>query len=59
MLDKSSYYYIVVGVSGTIVYLIFLTGLVELLSVEPVLASMISFAPVFFVSYYVTHTWVF
>lgn len=48
-----------VGIFGSVVYLVLLTLLVELLGVEPVVATMISFTPVFFVSYYLTHTWVF
>ena len=48
-----------VGIGGASGYLILLTGLVELLNVEPVLASVFSYIPVIIVSYYLSFTWVF
>lgn len=59
MIDKSYLNYIIVGVAGTIVYLLSLTTLVELFKVDPVVSAVSSYIPVFFGSYFLTHSWVF
>lgn len=51
--------YAVVGVGGTIAYLMLLAFQVELLTMDPVIASIISYIPVIFGSYYLSHAWVF
>jgi len=51
--------YVLIGLSGYAVYLILLVGMVEILSVNPVLASLISFIPILILSYILSYRWVF
>ncbi|MDA7441063.1 GtrA family protein [Candidatus Pseudothioglobus singularis] len=51
--------YVFIGVSGYVVYLILLVGMVEILSVDPVLASLLSFTPILILSYILSYKWVF
>ncbi len=59
MNSKSIIQYGVVGVGGYLVYLLLLAGMVEKLRFDPVLASFLSFVPVFVLSYLLSHRWVF
>ncbi len=58
-ISRTAFSYCVVGGAGTVIYLILLTGLVELAGFDPVIASIISCIPVFISSYFLSHVWVF
>ena len=51
--------YALVGIGGYLVYLALLVIQVEFFNIEPVLASLLAFIPVFLVSYAVSYGWVF
>ena len=51
--------YALVGISGYLVFVALLTIQVEFFKIEPVLASLLAFIPVFLVSYTVSYGWVF
>lgn len=51
--------YVIVGIIGTIVYLLLLTVQVELLYLDPVLASIVAYVPVIILSYVLSYGWVF
>ena len=51
--------YALVGIGGYSVYLALLIIQVEFFNIEPVLASLLAFIPVFLVSYFVSYGWVF
>jgi putative flippase GtrA len=57
--NHSSIKYLIVGVSGYLVHLFLIIMQVELLDIEPILATFIAFFPVFILSYIVSYTWVF
>jgi len=57
--SRTAFSYCVVGGAGTVVYLVLLAGLVELAGLAPVIASIISYIPVFFFSYFLSYIWVF
>ena len=51
--------YALVGTSGYLVFVSLLTIQIEFFKIEPVLASLLAFIPVFLVSYAVSYGWVF
>jgi putative flippase GtrA len=51
--------YALVGTSGYLVFVALLTIQIEFFKIEPVLASLLAFIPVFLVSYAVSYGWVF
>ena len=51
--------YALVGIGGYSVYLALLIIQVEFFKIEPVLASLLAFIPIFLVSYAVSYGWVF
>ena len=51
--------YLLVGLGGYLVYLLLLIGIVEVLDLDPVLASFISFIPVLIISYILNRNWIF
>jgi putative flippase GtrA len=57
--SKSFLRYVLVAVLGYVIYLFLLVAMVERLGVDPVLASFLSFIPVFILSYILSYKWVF
>ncbi len=56
---RSIIQYGLVGAGGYLVYLLLLACMVEKLAFDPVLASFLSFIPVFIPSYLLSHRWIF
>ena len=59
MLSISIIKYFVVGLGSYLIYLLLLIGMVEGLSLDPVLASFLSFIPVLIISYILSRNWIF
>ena len=59
MLSISIIKYCLVGLGGYLVYLLLMIGMVEVLNLDPVLASFLSFIPSLIISYTLSRNWVF
>ena len=59
MVRKSTLKYIIVGISGTLLYLALLTIQIELLNIEIIIATITSYIVIIIGSYYLSYSWVF